>query len=235
MMLTLAAIDQLYLQIAKLYFQTFYWFGSSSQDRMGILKSYATAAKLVNQMTMDDKTSNYLLYAPTWLLLELLHASYLIFKVLNSSYSAFIDIEEGTSLYHLSISTLLRFSVQENDLAMRASSMLTETWRLRHSDLPGEQYDPPSLKLRSRLGASMTFDCLKRWRDRNLAQIHQITTYNGVESGPSALPSTSTPDFPPKQPQLDSLNMQQMFWDPLDDLNWNWDFDIPPVPTSSLG
>jgi hypothetical protein len=94
-------------------------------------------------------------------------AAYLILKVLNSSFSQHVDGEAGATLFHSIVAAIRRCSVEENDLAIRGANILADVW-YRRDEIIEDRTKEPVLVTRSRMGASLMFDCLWRWKEQCL-------------------------------------------------------------------
>jgi hypothetical protein len=158
-------IESYLLLKARIYLQTFHWLCPTMTDAMksGILRSYSTACAVIASFSSSSPSNSLLEYAPITFPRVTFNAAYIIFKILNSSFSRFIDFEAGASLYQAAKFALKRLSVVENDLAGRAANLLVDIWAHRDDD-PEEKLREPVLNLTSHLTASLTYDAAFRWR-----------------------------------------------------------------------
>jgi hypothetical protein len=154
-------IDDLYLWSTRLYLRLFYFFDSTltSTRRAGILKAYAAAATLIPKL----HSFNLLPYSPVSFLRILFTAACVLFKVLASNYAHFVDADSGALLFNTALSAIRRCSINENDMAARGADILGEMWKTKGNTVPDEE---PSLVVQSRLGASVLFDSVWRWKER---------------------------------------------------------------------
>jgi hypothetical protein len=134
---------------------------------MGIIRSYAAACELITDILSTDASYGVLAFAPIMYPRMMWTAAYLILKVLNSSYSQHVDCESGASLFHSIVAAVRRCSVDENDLAIRGANILADAW-YRRNEMNEDRSKEPELVTRSRLGASLMFDCLWRWKEQCL-------------------------------------------------------------------
>lgn len=134
---------------------------------MGIIRSYAAASALIVEILSADASYGILAFAPIIFPRMMWTAAYLILKVLNSSCSQHVDCESGASLFHSIVAAIRRCSVEENDLAIRGANILADVW-YRRSEIIEDRSKEPELVTRSRLGASLMFDCLWRWKEQCL-------------------------------------------------------------------
>jgi hypothetical protein len=146
----------------------YHWLGPPSPAReKGIIGSYAAASVLINEILAADASYGVLAFTPIIYPRIMWTTAYLILKVLNSSYSQYVDCEAGATLFHSIVAAIRRCSVEENDLAIRGANILADVW-YRRSEIIENQNVEPELVTRSRLGASLMFDCLWRWKEQCL-------------------------------------------------------------------
>jgi hypothetical protein len=179
-----SVVDELYLWSTRLYLHVFHFFDSSLVEpkRVGIMKAYATATTLVSKVIAADTSLNILAYSPIPILRMLFTAASVIFKVLASNYSQYVDYDSGTVFFNSAISALRRCSVEENDMAIRAADILAQLWKL-----DGKTQEEPNLVIQSRLGASLMFDCLWRWKECIKAYVNANAMANSNTVGGSCL------------------------------------------------
>jgi hypothetical protein len=177
--------DKIYLRGARLHFEIFHWLGRSwtEQKRLGVLKSYTTASALIKDFVSADESFQILSYGPITYPRMLFNAAYIIMKLLNSILSQWVDTEAGAVLFHSATSCMRRYSCEEKDITARAASILEDVWLHRDEIFQTEKHIEPTLISRSRLGASMTFDCLWRWKDKFPEQRVSNGAYKPVNSG----------------------------------------------------
>lgn len=149
--------------------------------KSGILRSYATSSKLITSFSSLDPSTSVLHYATIPFARSTFNAGYIIFKILNSSFSRFVDFDAGVALVEATQFALRRFSAAENDLAIRAANILSDIWMHRDDD-PGEKATEPVLGLRSHLTAGMTYDAAFRWRK----QTAKLATKAGEKVWPNS-------------------------------------------------
>jgi hypothetical protein len=216
----------------------------AEERRLGILKSYAVSVAFINDILAADVSLNVLSYCPVSLWRMLFNASYIILKVLNSSFSQYVDCEAGTVLFHSTVTALRKCSIEEGDMSIRASKILADVWNHRDEVL-GDRSSEPVLVTRSRIGTNILIDCLWRWKEY-WARVEAATGKPiNVSAGRHFL------HFPPlvsllmvkgpipkdKEPADSGMgNLGQVYdpsvlgftWDILDDLSL-WNFDTPPI------
>lgn len=149
----------------------------NDDKRAGILRSYHAACTTVSDFLSLDDTYGLLRYSPTVLVRIIFNAGFVIFKILNSLLSQFINYDEGVRLFHMAQVVLRRMSVIENDLAIRGSNVLAGIWESKNDD-PTEVTQDPSLTMTSHLTACLTYDASWRWNIHRL----KVNETNGVPS-----------------------------------------------------
>ena len=93
----------------------------------------------------------------------------LIMKIINSSYSKYVDTETGIRAFDSVLVLLNRASLGYMDIRGRANKILTQLWGV-HRDFKTRREEEPGLKIKSRLGASLLHDELWMWREQFAGQ-----------------------------------------------------------------
>ncbi len=164
----LTDVDRIYFRCARLQLGVYHWLGPSSPARtMGIIRSYAAASELITEILAADVSYGVLAFAPIMFPRMMWTSAYLILRVLNSSCSQHVDCESGASLFHSIVAAVRRCTVEENDLAIRGANILADVWYRRNEIIENRSIEP-ELVTRSRLGGSLMFDCLWRWKEKCL-------------------------------------------------------------------
>jgi hypothetical protein len=196
----------------------------------------------MTEILAADASYGVLSFAPIMLPRMMWTAAYLVLKVLNSSYSQHVDCESGASLFHSIVAAIRRCSVEENDLAIRGANILADVWYHRN-EIIKDRSKEPELVTRSRLGASLMYDCLWRWKEQCL----KTESLQNANPGPAGKSSCSlTPKisltevgWSKREPNRAITAAQAIDptplpfdWDLFDDMSWSWNFDIPQMPES---
>ena len=92
-------------------------------------------------------------------------AAILVMKIVGSSYSQYVDVEDGRRAFNAAISLLRKCSVEDNDLKGRMSKILAQLWSVHLSDRAMRD-QVPSLRIKSRFCTSMLHDSLWLWREK---------------------------------------------------------------------
>lgn len=183
------------LQNARLHMQCLYLLcDSQSNSRApGILRAYSTATDMITTILSDEKCHDVLPFAPQRMSRMIFMAALLILRVLHSTLAADLDYKRGQLLFNAAAFSLRQFSVMQNgrDQPVRASEMLRAFWRAAERS-PTMSTQDITLRAKSRMGASLVYDCLLRFRDQSNA----MTSAENLAS----TSSTSAPE-PISQPQ----------------------------------
>jgi transcriptional regulatory protein LEU3 len=170
----LSATNIILLDSACLHLRVFYFLETSASDirRRGLLKAYNTALALILKVQDADTTSNLMAYAPDNFYRVLSLAAIVLLKIINSSYWKYVDLNNGKHAFNSALSLIRRSSVEDNDLPARSSKILAQLWSIQ-SQHNRKMEEKPSLKLKTRSGASVVHDALWAWRE----------TFGGQETG----------------------------------------------------
>jgi hypothetical protein len=236
-------VNQLYVWAARLYTYVFYFFDSSLSDsrRQGVLKAYSAATTLTTKIAAGDTLFDMLETSPFYVYRMLFTAAAVLIKVLNSTYVRYVDFEAGKQVFELAISALRRWSIQDNDKAVRSADMLAQMWPL-YSERNARRPEEPSLRFRCRLGTSLLLDLLWHWREelnaRGQAPPHSqggeitSTSNEGVStvSGTAELLRPNPPgDMTAGRDVAPELDFNQASltdpWDDFDAIGFGWDWD----------
>lgn len=149
--------------------------------KRGLLKAFETASSFITRITAEDANSQLVLYAPIHIYRMLILAAIVLLKILNSTYSQYVDCAFGKRMYFSSLLLLRRCSLENNDNIGRASKILNQLWSV-HRSLAAEE-EEPSLRIRTRLGASILHDTLWLWRQEFGGQDNAYRTIPGMHTG----------------------------------------------------
>ena len=163
---------------------------NSDVRKQGLLKAYAISLTLISKAVEADDKWNFMQYAHGGYAQGLTIAGLLLMKILNSSYSLYIDIEKGKKAFSSVLTLLRKASVEDNDLRGRVSKILAQLWGVhRSSSLRREQ--EPSLRIKSRWGASLLHDSLWIWREEFGGQAAVKSNSANAPSVPTSRQQTS--------------------------------------------
>ena len=156
-------IHRIALTMARLQLRTYYLLELSlpQSRKEGIIKACTTALTLISEIFEADTTSDYMIYAPSFVYLMLVTASMLVMKIVHSTYDRYIDCEGGKRAFNTVLGLLRRSVLEDNDTSGRATKILAQLWTIHR-----EHRKEPSLNVTSRLGASILHDGLWTWREK---------------------------------------------------------------------
>lgn len=157
--------NSILLDGAGLHLYIFYLMEPSGPPnrKTALLRGYSLAIGLIRRVSDLGVESDFVRYAPQAQFQVLSLAAMLILKLSFSNYSTFIDVDEGKRTFHIAAQMIRETSLEDNDLQGRMSKILTQLWS-GYARI-GSFNEEPSLKLRTRLAASLLHDLLWTWRD----------------------------------------------------------------------
>ncbi|KAN0099888.1 hypothetical protein V8E51_013663 [Hyaloscypha variabilis] len=236
--------------MACLQLRVFYFFESpvSETRKQGLLRAYTTALNFVSKVADADTKGNFIRYAPSVFSLSLNTSGMLIMKIINSSYSRYVDIAGGKLAFNKVLALLRRSSLEDNDIRGRGGKILAQLWTVYNSRTVRREQEP-SLRIKSRFGASVLHDGLWAWREEFGGQASPQSGPSQPVSNPTQLMPSTSPDalFQPLQttaknqdhspgndkgqpaqdmvqsyvPDTNFNNMNNLAAD-LSDLDWGW-------------
>ena len=205
--LTVAAdLDHFTLLSTLLEIQVYYFIPlpGYSEDilKRNVLKCYTTAEAVIRQATQLQRERAFLHYAPHFIFRHLLLATCVILSVHFSSYTKGFQADSMDELVKEAIRCMRTCSVQGNDLHTRGPNMVENFWNMRER-LPRTTFADMGVSMFThRLGASLAFDCLRRWKkdveaaramDLNPPAVNQAGPGTGPESIRTYIPFKLTP------------------------------------------
>jgi hypothetical protein len=176
----LSYLNSLRLLGAMLHYQCLYFLQEArqreEQKKSGILRAYKTASSIISRTIGHGSAYDELIYAPIGILRIVCTAALVIFRVLHSTYTLTdsihsttpqqLDRNAGQILYHSACFIIQSCSVHhdDQDFLTRMTGMLEALWRYGETDVELRNQEPTS-RVKSRMGASIVFDCLRIWRE----------------------------------------------------------------------
>lgn len=136
------------------------------QSRQGILRAYATAVNLLTTLISDDNTNDFLPHAPNVFVRIIMRAAFVMMRTLFSSHGNNLDRVNGKNLFNTAAFFIRQMSVKakERDQPLRVAEALKVMWKHMEGE-PSFRKQLPLLRIRSRLGATLLYDCLMYYRD----------------------------------------------------------------------
>lgn len=139
---------------------------SKRETRAGLMRAYRTSNRIIATLMSDDNINDVLASAPYILLRMILRASFTLQRLYFSSFNSEIDQITCKVLFDSATLLLRQMSISDDidSQPKRVVEVLKMTWKHMEKD-PTLMRQDPTLKIRSRLGASMQYDCLMYYRD----------------------------------------------------------------------
>lgn len=156
--------------VARIHLLTHYFLEATklplAELSKGLVRLYNAAMSLINHVEMcQAKNKDFMKYLPVVSILNIWQASCIIVKLANSPLKTVIDVDSGKQIYVTAISLVAKASILKHDIAYRASGIMRNMWQLFRS-LDDKGLTSFSIKIRSRMAASVFFDCLSLLRDQ---------------------------------------------------------------------
>ncbi|KAH8890925.1 hypothetical protein GQ53DRAFT_721097 [Thozetella sp. PMI_491] len=216
-------LDHFTLLSTLLEIQVYYFIPlpAFSEDilKRNVLKCFTTAETMIRLSTDLQRDRSFFHYAPHFVYRQLLNAVCVVLSVYLSSYSKGFQVDGIETLIKDAVRCMRACSVRDNDLHMRGSNILEKFWDIRHRLSLTTVADIGTSMFTHRLGASLAFDCLRRWR-RNLEAALDASTTASV--APEADPTQDLRPGPnPDLGLADSL--ERIDWNAfMDDFDWSF-------------
>ncbi|EAU31042.1 predicted protein [Aspergillus terreus NIH2624] len=155
--------------------------GQSDLRKKGLVRAYNLATELITTFTTLASAHELPEHGPVSYFRVLCLAAMFILRLCYSNLSGSLDIDSGKSAFSSAICLTRRISLEDNDLPGRMSRILTQLWSAQMRS--GSRDKDPSLKLKTRMAASLIHDSLWMWREefggqRNTAQTPPVGMRN---------------------------------------------------------
>ncbi|QKX62890.1 uncharacterized protein TRUGW13939_10058 [Talaromyces rugulosus] len=176
-------ITNLYLRAANLHLRLCAFFDDpySKDYRERLLSLHSAACTfLESALNLETNVGPVLPYTPYYFFQMMLAGGFTLMKLCKSFFSAHIDMEYTKSLFNRTIWAIRAISVSSNDLPERLVEVLAQMWRQGGAPTPrpasasAEIDDSLQLKVRCRMGMSLVYDSVWRWREDALAKGRSI-------------------------------------------------------------
>ncbi|KAH9884482.1 hypothetical protein F4778DRAFT_763226 [Xylariomycetidae sp. FL2044] len=217
-------LDRFNALLVQLEIQVYYLIPPPGFDpeasKRNILRAYNTAQAVVRDALELDRTIGFLSHVPHFYFRTMTQAVCIIFKLLRSSYMSFIDRQAAEASARDAITVCNRCSVMEADLPMRLSHLLVTWFDIARS--PGNQWqEVPVSSFSHRLNASVTLDCLARWKNDRLVNKSGATMSLPPACG-SANEVVPAAAAGPADPMM-MEPLQNIDWSFMDDFDWSFE------------
>ncbi|KIW13611.1 hypothetical protein PV08_08801 [Exophiala spinifera] len=182
--------NRLHLQVSQLRLQCLFMLYNTGSDvqNSGILRAYNTATELINTVLSEVDGPQHLQYAPSILARHIFSAGLVIIRVLHSTASIGLDYERGRILSNAAAFSLSQLSSHQKpkDQAARASDLLRRFWSAAERS-PNMRQRDLRLRVKSRMGASLLYDCLMSIRNSNRPESTEAAAFEGNQARTDAL------------------------------------------------
>lgn len=138
---------------------------SDIQLQKGLVQLYNASLEFLDHCTaVCNRDRSFIKYLPGVYVQQIWQTLCVIMKIVNSSLAEFIDINSGKKLFDESLQLLERASILKHDMAYRASEITFQLWHL-FANLHKSGRTSTRVNIRTRLSASVFFDCLWTMRE----------------------------------------------------------------------
>ncbi|KAM9898196.1 hypothetical protein OXX69_009978 [Metschnikowia pulcherrima] len=179
---------RLHYLVARIHLLTCYFLDAPSipsfELSKGLVKLFNASIALTQHVdACETKARDFVRYLPVVSVLHIWQASCIICRLANSPLKSVIDVEQAKSVYSTAIKLVAKASVLKHDIAYRASGIMRNMWQL-FLQLDEKKMSHLSLKVKSRMTASVFFDCLALLRDKvGMAKLNINTDLRENEAG----------------------------------------------------
>ncbi|CCE83601.1 Piso0_004184 [Millerozyma farinosa CBS 7064] len=155
---------------ARVHLLIYYLMDSSKiaafELQKGLVKLYNAAINLINFAEMcQARDKRFVKYLPAVYVLNIWQASCIVGKLIHSPLKSYIDIGSGKQSYQAAISLSAKASVLKHDISHRSSGIMRSMWSL-FITLDKENMSTLSISIKTRMSASLFFECLYLLRER---------------------------------------------------------------------
>lgn len=227
----------------QLEIQTYYLIPLPGYDpealKRNVLRAYSTAQAVIRGCLELEQSTAFLRHLPHFHFRALLAAGCVVYRVLRSSYRGAVDPAAGGRSAADAIAACRRATLMDGDLPMRLGNLL-ESWQERLPHVRDDADLPPVSAFSHRLGASVSFDCMTRWKTDHQQQ-QQCRSRScapiGATVGAAVAPAGATQQGgggggeTPAAGMLAGATMadplQNIDWTFMDDFDWSFEPVMP--------
>lgn len=139
---------------------------ASFELQKGLVRLYNAAIALVNHVhSCQAKDKRFVKYLPGVYILSIWQAAFIIGKLAHSPLQKVVDVGSGRQTYQTAISLAAKASVLKHDIAYRSSGIMKSMWQLFRT-LDKKNISSWTISIRTRMAASVFFDCLYLLREK---------------------------------------------------------------------
>lgn len=162
--------------VARVHLLTHYFLDATNippfELSKGLVRLYNAAISLITCVqTLISIEKDFVRFMPVVSILNIWQASFVIVKLAHSPLKSVLNVEQGKLTYMNAISIVAKASILKHDVAYRASGIMRNMWPL-FKTLDEKLMTTLLIRTRSRMAASLFFDCLSLLRDQvGMAQL----------------------------------------------------------------
>lgn len=163
-------MDDFMLRTTLLEVQVLYWMplpGRSDEAlQRNLMRTYSTSEALIKLALDLERKSGFLSHAPHYVFRSILLAACTVVSYMRSPFrsSTLIPVGGEDLVVQNAILALKTCSVQLDDLPLRGSNVLEAYWSVKDRLPQWDTGQLPTANFKHRLGASIVYDCLGRWK-----------------------------------------------------------------------
>ena len=144
----------------------------------GLVQLYNAAIALISHTQLfQTRNRKFVKHLPGVYILNIWQAACIIGKLTHSSLKRVLDTGSGKQMYEAAISLAAKSSILKHDVAHRASGIMKNMWQLFRT-LDDKKMSTLTINIRTRMSASVFFDCMYLLRD----QVGMIKLNNRTDS-----------------------------------------------------
>jgi transcriptional regulatory protein LEU3 len=144
----------------------------------GLVQLYNAAIALISHTQLfQTRNRKFVKHLPGVYILNIWQAACIIGKLTHSSLKRVLDTGSGKQTYEAAISLAAKASILKHDVAHRASGIMKNMWQLFRT-LDDKKMTTLTISIRTRMSASVFFDCMYLLRD----QVGMIKLNNRTDS-----------------------------------------------------
>ncbi|AOW04042.1 YALI0D13904p [Yarrowia lipolytica CLIB122] len=138
---------------------------SDIQLQKGLVQLYNASLEFLDHVTsVHARDPSFIKYLPGVYTQQIWQTLCVIIKIIHSSLNEFIDTSSGKKLFDECLKLLENASILKHDMAYRASEITYQLWHL-YATLHKSGRTSTKVNIRTRLSASVFFDCLWTMRE----------------------------------------------------------------------
>ncbi|ABN67105.2 predicted protein, partial [Scheffersomyces stipitis CBS 6054] len=192
---------------ARVHLLTYYFMDSSRiadfELQRGLVNLYNAAMSLINLAQLfQEKDRKFVKYLPGVYVLNIWQSACIIGKLIHSPLKKIVDTGSGKQSYLAAISLAAKASILKHDMAHRSSGIMRNMWQV-FRQLDDKKMSSLSINIRTRMSASVFFDCLYLLRDQvGMTKLSNESQKVGNGGSQKSTPGSSTSSRTRKQRSL---------------------------------